>query len=116
SQTESALEIVKDDVAMIQNVTENIDLEAITFKENQNITSVLKQKECSESDLLIECPKSDGFFRSAGGNQCLKPFVDRERSWADGESLCKSQGLALAKPHDAVALQKYLVERYVYNE
>ncbi|CAL4114170.1 unnamed protein product [Meganyctiphanes norvegica] len=103
SQLESALERVKDDVAIIKNVTEKIELEAITFEENQNITSVLTRK---------ECPESDGFFWSAGGNQCMKAFLDSGRSWADGKSLCKSQGLALAEPHDAVALQKYLVERY----
>ncbi|CAL4142160.1 unnamed protein product, partial [Meganyctiphanes norvegica] len=98
SHIESTLESVKDDVAAIKTVTKKIEFEKI-----QSITPVLTEN---------ECPESDGFFRSAGGNQCMKAFVDRSLTWDDAGSHCRSQGLALSEPHDAVGLQKYLVERF----
>ncbi|CAL4181609.1 unnamed protein product [Meganyctiphanes norvegica] len=58
------------------------------------------------------CPKAYGFFLSAGGNQCLKVFIDRKRTFSAADSHCKSEGLQLAKPQDVAGLQKYLVERY----
>ncbi|CAL4169724.1 unnamed protein product, partial [Meganyctiphanes norvegica] len=104
SMVGSTIENMKDDIVTIKSDTEYLELEAITFEEIKNITSVLKQK---------ECPVDDGFFQFAGGNPCMKAFPDKSLTWDDAESHCRSQGLALSEPRDAVGLHKYLTERYV---
>ncbi|CAL4085612.1 unnamed protein product, partial [Meganyctiphanes norvegica] len=50
-----------------------------------------------------ECPH--GFFMSKGSNQCFKFFDDEHRNWTDANSKCKNEGLNLAKPTDAVAVE-----------
>ena len=53
------------------------------------------------------CP--DGFFKFS--KQCYKLFTDTKRNWQEAKDHCVSQGLVMAaKPDDAVALRKYLVE------
>ncbi|CAL4063679.1 unnamed protein product, partial [Meganyctiphanes norvegica] len=59
-----------------------------------------------------DCPESEGFFGAPGTRQCMKTFMDKTRSWDGAESLCRSQGLKLAKPQDAAALNKYLNEKH----
>ncbi|CAL4202078.1 unnamed protein product [Meganyctiphanes norvegica] len=102
SNIESALESVKKDFATIKTVTEKIELEAITFQNIQNVTSVLTKK---------ECPLSEGFFMSPW-SQCLKVFNDQPRNWTESVSFCKSEGLVLARPYGAAGLQAYLNHRY----
>ncbi|CAL4113347.1 unnamed protein product, partial [Meganyctiphanes norvegica] len=67
-----------------------------------NITSLLLQKGCSEGA---------GFFLSPKRNQCFKSIREMY-TWSEADSRCKSEGLVLARSHDAVALKKYLLERY----
>ncbi|CAL4059542.1 unnamed protein product, partial [Meganyctiphanes norvegica] len=57
------------------------------------------------------CPSSHGFFVAPGTTQCMKAFLE-EHSWDSAESLCRSEKLRLAKPEDALALNKYLKDKY----
>ncbi|CAL4185579.1 unnamed protein product, partial [Meganyctiphanes norvegica] len=59
---------------------------------------------------FTKCPV--GFFMAGNSPQCFKLLLDREISWSSASSKCKSQGLDLAKPYDAVALRSYILERY----
>ncbi|CAL4219657.1 unnamed protein product, partial [Meganyctiphanes norvegica] len=70
-----------------------------------------REENCNTQACPFGCPEADGFFLSAGGNQCLKVFLD-ELNWDDAKQQCKKINLELAKPQDPVELQTYLNGKY----
>ncbi|CAL4148553.1 unnamed protein product, partial [Meganyctiphanes norvegica] len=65
---------------------------------------------CELIDEATNCPEE--FFMAGSSNQCFKLLTDSEISWSSARSKCQSEGLALAKPYDGVALRSYIMERY----
>ncbi|CAL4092825.1 unnamed protein product, partial [Meganyctiphanes norvegica] len=59
-----------------------------------------------------ECPV--GFFRLKGSRQCFKLLKDVQRSWGKAQGACLDENSVLATPSDeiAVALRKYILDKY----
>lgn len=88
----------------------NSELQSIKNNMKQmNLSIILKLGSLS---LNQGCPISKGYFLAPGSNQCLKVFLDTLRTWPQADAKCKSAGLVLVKPFDALALNKYMLERY----
>jgi len=62
---------------------------------------------------LSGCPPT--FFMIASTQQCFKVMDEEKRSWSDSKKKCEEEGLQLAHPYDAIALQNYMIERYNFN-
>jgi len=56
----------------------------------------------------ISCP--NGFFRTAGTNQCYKLFDDQYRNASEAREKCEKEGLRLAEPCNPVQVRSYIVK------
>ncbi|CAL4236275.1 unnamed protein product, partial [Meganyctiphanes norvegica] len=58
------------------------------------------------------CKETRQTFFRPDTNQCFKFMWNQQRSWEAADAKCKSEGLTLAKPLNAITLRKYLLARY----